>query len=129
MAVCRIIDTGASPEQYEQVRTKLGLGENDAPPGGLMSKRMLVLEAGTGASEHLIRSLSAGDDDFTIVGGHWDHFFLKNSTVERRWLVPTPADPTYTATLHQLVTRECIDVILPNADDSVAVLSAGRRSE
>ena len=33
MAVCRIIDTGATPEQYEQVRSKLGLDEDSAPPG------------------------------------------------------------------------------------------------
>ena len=32
MAVCRIIETGATPEQYEQVRSKLGVDEN-LPPG------------------------------------------------------------------------------------------------
>lgn len=33
MAVCRIIDTGATPDQYNQVRSKLGVGENSPPPG------------------------------------------------------------------------------------------------
>jgi hypothetical protein len=32
MAVCRIIETGASPEQYEKVRDKVGARDN--PPDG-----------------------------------------------------------------------------------------------
>jgi hypothetical protein len=37
MAVCRIIETGATPEQYEQVRSKLGVDEGSPPPpGGLI---------------------------------------------------------------------------------------------
>jgi hypothetical protein len=33
MAVCRIIDTGATPDQYGQVRSKLGFSESNPPPG------------------------------------------------------------------------------------------------
>lgn len=32
MAVCRIIETGATPEQYEQVSERLGIGDS-TPPG------------------------------------------------------------------------------------------------
>jgi hypothetical protein len=32
MAICRIIETGVAPEQYDQVREQLGLG--DSPPPG-----------------------------------------------------------------------------------------------
>jgi hypothetical protein len=35
MAICRIIETGATPEHYEQVRSKLGV-EDSPPPGGLI---------------------------------------------------------------------------------------------
>jgi len=35
MAICRIIETGAKPEQYEQVRAHLGLGDA-APPGSMV---------------------------------------------------------------------------------------------
>lgn len=35
MAICRIIETGASPEQYERIRSKLGIDEAP-PPGGLI---------------------------------------------------------------------------------------------
>ena len=33
MAVCRIIDTGATPDEYEQVRSKLGVEHHNLPPG------------------------------------------------------------------------------------------------
>ena len=33
MAVCRIIDTGATPDQYDQVRTRLGVDGRNPPPG------------------------------------------------------------------------------------------------
>lgn len=36
MAVCRIIDTDATPDQYHQVRSKLGVDENTVPPGAQM---------------------------------------------------------------------------------------------
>jgi hypothetical protein len=32
MAICRIIETGASPDEYDQVSTKVGVG--DSPPPG-----------------------------------------------------------------------------------------------
>jgi len=32
MAICRIIETGATPDQYEQVRDKVGARDN--PPAG-----------------------------------------------------------------------------------------------
>ena len=92
-----------------------------------MRKQLLVMEAGTGASEHLIRSLRAEDDGFAIGGGHWDQFFLKSSAAERRWLLPRPSDADYTVAVHRLVTREGIDLVLPNADESVAALSARRQ--
>ena len=35
MAVCRIIETGVTPEQYEQIRSHLGIDQSP-PPGGLV---------------------------------------------------------------------------------------------
>ncbi|HZT92209.1 MAG TPA: hypothetical protein VFA05_09235 [Gaiellaceae bacterium] len=34
MAICRIIETGATPEQYDQVRERVGVGPDNPPPGG-----------------------------------------------------------------------------------------------
>lgn len=34
MPICRIIETGVTPEEYVQVVTQLGVGESNPPPGG-----------------------------------------------------------------------------------------------
>ena len=34
MAICRIIETGVTPQQYIQLVTQLGVGESNPPPGG-----------------------------------------------------------------------------------------------
>ncbi|MEN3343355.1 MAG: hypothetical protein V7644_2759 [Actinomycetota bacterium] len=34
MAICRIVETGATPEQYDQVRDRVGVGDS-TPPGGI----------------------------------------------------------------------------------------------
>ena len=85
------------------------------------------MEAGTGASEHVVRTLRADDHGFTVVGAHWDQFFLKSSAAERRWLLPPPHDSRHATALHRLVTCEEIDLVMPNADTSVAALSSRRR--
>jgi hypothetical protein len=36
MAVCRIIETGSSPEEYEQVRARLGVDAGESPPSGAL---------------------------------------------------------------------------------------------
>lgn len=35
MAICRIIETGRTPEEYDQVRQKVGIGESP-PPGATL---------------------------------------------------------------------------------------------
>jgi hypothetical protein len=36
MAVCRIIETGATPEQYDQVSQGVGVSADNPPPGGIL---------------------------------------------------------------------------------------------
>jgi hypothetical protein len=45
MSVCRIIDTAATPEQYDQVTERLGLG--DSPPPGAQFHVAAIADDGT----------------------------------------------------------------------------------
>ncbi len=45
MAICRIIQTGAKPEQYDQVTERLGIGES--PPPGAELHIAAVADDGT----------------------------------------------------------------------------------
>jgi hypothetical protein len=45
MAICRIMDTGATPEEHEAIRARLGLG--DEPPPGASVHIVLRRQDGT----------------------------------------------------------------------------------
>ena len=54
MAVCRIIETGATPEEYDRVRSQLGVGESP-PPGA-------KLHIGARGEDGKIRVIEVWDD-------------------------------------------------------------------
>lgn len=88
-----------------------------------MDKRVLVLGAGTGASNNLIRSLRAGDPSLVIVGTNDDRFVLKKSIADRHYLTPQPNHPRFGDALCRLVELERIDAVIPGSDADAAALS------
>ena len=56
-----------------------------------MSARLLLLGAGSGAANNLVRSLRAADCPNAIVGAHHDRFVLRTAPTERRYLLPPAA--------------------------------------
>jgi carbamoyl-phosphate synthase large subunit len=88
-----------------------------------MVHRLLILGAGTGASNNLIRSLRAGDASFSIVGCHHDRFVLKKSSADRNYLIPESGYPNFAAALRRVIEIEKIDLVIPNNDADVMVVS------
>jgi carbamoyl-phosphate synthase large subunit len=89
-----------------------------------MTKRVLVLGAGTGASNNLIRSLKTGDPSPFVVGAHDDRFVLKKSCGDRSYLVPAASDVNaFADAIRRVVRRERIDLIVPASDAHVTVMS------
>jgi carbamoyl-phosphate synthase large subunit len=92
------------------------------------SYRVLVLGAGSGAANNLIRSLQAGDPSILIVGCHDDRFLLRNSLADRNYLVPAPGRASFVVAVRRVVGAERIDLLLPATDGDVEVASRlGRR--
>jgi len=87
-----------------------------------LSARLLVLDAGSAASNNLIRSLRAGDPSLLIVGCSDSRFFLKKSAAERNYLLPAGSQ-TYGAALRRIVKRERIELVLPTNDSDVLDLA------
>src|ERR1700752_2355523 len=87
-----------------------------------MAKRVLVLGAGTGASNNLIRSLKTGDASLLVVGAHDDRFVLKKSPADRNYLVPA-AVGELRAALHRVIAREQVDLVIPASDAHVKYVS------
>jgi carbamoyl-phosphate synthase large subunit len=91
-----------------------------------MTRRILVLGAGSGASNNLIRSLRAGDSDLVIVGGQADRFVLKKSLADRTHLLAAREAPDFAASVRRVVDAEAIELIVPNSDADVRAVSALR---
>lgn len=92
-----------------------------------MEKRLLVLGAGTGASNNLIRSLRTGDLSLFIVGCHHNRFFLKKSSADRNYLVPPTSHADFAKSLQHVIEAEQIDLLIPNSDSEVSTVSRFRK--
>ncbi len=92
-----------------------------------MGKRVLILRAGTGAGNNLIRSLRTGDPSLFIAGCHDDRFVLKKSTVDRNYLIPPASHPHFARALRRVIRAEKIDLLIPNSDADVRVVSRLRK--
>ncbi len=90
-------------------------------------RRLLILGAGTGAANNLIRSLRAGDPTFHLVGGHHDRFVLKKAPADRRYLLPAPGGRDWLRALRHVVETERIDLLIPDTDADVDLVSRLRR--
>jgi carbamoylphosphate synthase large subunit len=88
-----------------------------------MTRRILLLGAGTGAANNLVRSLRADDSGLVVVGAHVDRFTLRNSGADRNYLLPRANHPRFTDALRALVERERIDLLMPNTDADVSLAS------
>jgi carbamoyl-phosphate synthase large subunit len=91
-----------------------------------MNARLLVLGAGSGAANNLVRSLRASGTPSTIVGAHTDRFVLAAATTERRYLVPPASHAEFVAALNRVVRAERIDLVIPTSDAEVSALAAAR---
>src|SRR5262249_34990657 len=98
----------------------------DGSGGASMSRRLLILGAGTGASNNLVRSLRVADPSLRIAGCHSDRFLLKRSAADRRYLIPRSAERGYTRALRRVVRAEDAELLIPTTDADVRVLSRAR---
>ena len=95
-----------------------------------MGHRLLVMGAGTGLGNNVVRSLQAGDPSFVIVGCHTDRFALASSSAPRNYVIPSRPVEAVGRSLRRIIAREAIDLLIPTSDHDVqltAQLSASLR--
>lgn len=88
-----------------------------------MTRRVLILRAGSGASNNLIRSLKTGDPSLYIVGCHNDRFVLKRSPADCNYLVPASSQREFRGALCQVIKTEEVDLVIPNSESDVTAIS------
>ena len=93
---------------------------------GIIHRRLLITNAGTGPTTSLVRSLRAGDPSLELVGAHWDRFVLRSAEFEERYLTPHVEEATYVEALARVARDSRADALIPNADPEVAMASRHR---
>ncbi|MBI4610126.1 MAG: hypothetical protein HY726_14090 [Candidatus Rokubacteria bacterium] len=88
-----------------------------------MKARLLILRAGTGGSNNLIRSLRVGDPSLFIAGCHSDRFVLKKSPADRNYLTPPSTRREFPDALRHIIETEQIHLLIPNSDPDVKTIS------
>ena len=88
--------------------------------------RLLVVGAGTGAANNLIRSLRAAQSGWPILGANHDRFALSRSAADRSFLIPPADHAGFVGSLRRLAVRERVDLLIPTADAEVARLASAR---
>jgi hypothetical protein len=89
-----------------------------------VGERLLVMGAGTGASNNLITSLRSSLDSVTIIGCHEDPFVLRKASVDRAHLLHGGRGAI--AEIIRVVSAEAIDLVIPTGDADVSLLSDHR---
>jgi carbamoyl-phosphate synthase large subunit len=87
-----------------------------------LSARLLILDAGSGASNNFIRSLKVGDPSLAIIGCNNSRFYLKKSAADRNYLLPESAR-TLQAALRRIIKAERIDLLIPTNDADVFTIA------
>ena len=91
-----------------------------------MAGRLLLLRAGSGISNSLLRSLNSGDPSVHVVGCHNDPFVLKKSVANRNYVVPDSPRRERLRALCRIIKTERIDLVVPTSDQDVRVISEVR---
>jgi len=89
-----------------------------------VSRRVLVMGAGTGLGNNVMRSLAAGDPSLALVGCHTDRFALKGSLAPRNYVMPSAPASSVRRALRLIAARESIDLLIPTSDAHVALASS-----
>ena len=89
-------------------------------------KTILITGAGGGGSNNLIQSLFLSGldlDAHRIIGSNMKPELLAKSPLEHNFLLPVSTGPGYEPALLELIAREKVDLVVPNNDREVGVIS------
>lgn len=87
--------------------------------------RLLVLDAGSVATNNFTRAVQSVDGSFAMIGCGAERFTLQRSIAQRNYLVPKTGK-ALVAALNRIIRSERIELVIANSDADVAFLSGFR---
>lgn len=89
-------------------------------------RKILITGAGGGGSNNLIKSIRQSGYNCFIIGTNVDKFFLRKSIADKNYLLPRATEENYIPKLQKLIKKEEIELVIPNNDTEVRVVSDNR---
>lgn len=89
---------------------------------------MLVTGAGGAAAANFVASLRSAPEPFYIVGADIKPYHLELADVQQRYLVPAADHLDYLEAINRVIEREQIELVHPQPDMEVKMLSENRES-
>jgi carbamoyl-phosphate synthase large subunit len=86
-------------------------------------RRILVTGAGGAAAANFVHSLRLAPEPFHVVGSDTSKYHLELAPVDARYLLPRAEDPDYLDQLNALVNQEEIELVHPQPEQEVRLLS------
>jgi len=87
------------------------------------SRRILIMSAGSGPCNNLMRSLLHDDDSTVLIGCHSDRFVLKQSRGRRNFLLPPADSAGFDWALRRIIAGAKVDLVAPGNDRDVLLLA------
>ncbi len=92
-----------------------------------MDKKVLITGAGSGGTTNLIRSIQHSHYPVEIIGSNADKFSLSRSLAKQNYYVPrAETGGPYFAAINEIISREKLDLLIPNNDTEVRVIACNR---
>ncbi len=88
--------------------------------------KVLVTGAGGGGGENLITSLRLSPLELVIYGSNMDKHLVAKTSADVALQLPAANDPTYIRQMRKLILENGIELVIPNNDTEVGVISANR---
>ena len=89
-------------------------------------KRIFVTGAGGPAGVNFIEALKLSPEPFHVIGADMNKWHLEWSNADKTYLVPRNSDPRYIDILNSIIDEEKIDLVHPQPDGEVKVISENR---
>jgi biotin carboxylase len=86
-------------------------------------RRIIVTGAGGAAAANFVHSLRLAPEPFHVVGTDANKHHLELAPVDERYLLPKADDPGYVDALNELIEREGAELVHPQPEEEVLVLS------
>jgi carbamoyl-phosphate synthase large subunit len=91
-----------------------------------MVKRILITGAGGPAGINVTESLKITPEKMYLVGTEADQYYSKLATTDKTYIIPVATNPDYLERINVIVEKEKIELVHPQPDIEVRVVSENR---